>query len=228
MNTLPQGLFWLALTIVLYVASRALHRRLPHTLLSPIIAVPAVLIAILLLAHIPYAAYNAQSHWLSAMLGPATVAFAVPIHEYRQVIRRHYRPLIAGVVVGMGVAVVSTVILSRLFSLPEALERSLSVRSISTPFAIAAAPQLGGQAELAAIFVVITGLSGMVIGEWLLAFLPVRSALARGALFGAGAHAVGTATAHRRDPEEGVISSLTMIIAGILMVLLAPWLAAWV
>ncbi|MEN3113002.1 LrgB family protein [Uliginosibacterium paludis] len=224
---LPQGLFWLALTIVLYVASRSLHKRVPHTLLSPLIAVPVLLIVILLAAHVSYASYNAQSHWLSAMLGPATVAFAVPIHEYRAVIRRHFMPLIAGVVVGMTVAVVSTVVLSRLFGLPESLERSLSVRSISTPFAIAAAPQMGGQAELAAVFVVITGLAGMVLGEWLLSWLPVRSALARGALFGAGAHAVGTATAHRRDTEEGVISSLTMIIAGILMVLLAPWLSAW-
>ncbi len=224
---LPDGLFWLALTIVLYIASRRLHMRFPHTLLSPLIAVPIILIGILLLAHVSYATYNAQSHWLSAMLGPATVAFAVPIHEYRAVIRRHFIPLIAGVVVGMTVAVLSTVWLSRLFGLPEALERSLSVRSISTPFAIAAAPQMGGQAELAAVFVVITGLAGMVLGEWLLSWLPVRSVLARGALFGAGAHAVGTATAHRRDTEEGVISSLTMIIAGILMVLLAPWLSAW-
>lgn len=225
---IPEGFFWLALTIVLYIVARSLHRRHPYTLLSPIISVPTVLIVILLLTHVSYTSYNAQSHWLSAMLGPATVAFAVPIHEYRAVIRRHWMPLIAGVIVGMGVAVISTVWMSRLFGLPEALERSLAVRSISTPFAIAAAPTMGGQAELAAVFVVITGLAGMVLGEWLLGWLPVRSAIARGALFGAGAHAVGTATAHNRDVEEGVISSLTMIIAGILMVLLAPWLAAWV
>jgi putative effector of murein hydrolase len=222
--TLLSGLFWLALTVLLYAALRGLHRHHPHTLLSPIIAVPAILIAILLLARVPYAAYNAQSHWLSAMLGPATVAFAVPIFEYRAAIRRHWFPLLVGVGVGMSVAVFSTVWFSRLLGLPELLERSLAVRSISTPFAIAAAPQIGGQAELAAVFVVITGLSGMVLGEWLLGWLPLRSKLAKGALFGAGAHAVGTATAHKRDTEEGVISSLTMIIAGILMVLLAPWL----
>lgn len=226
--TLLSGLFWLALTVLLYAALRHLHGRFPRVWLSPIIAVPAILIAILLLARVPYAAYNAQSHWLSAMLGPATVAFAVPIFEYRSAIRRHWFPLVVGVIVGMSVAVLSTVWFCRLLGLPELLERSLSVRSISTPFAIAAAPAMGGQAELAAVFVVITGLIGMVLGEWLLSWLPVRSKLAKGALFGAGAHAVGTATAHRRDTEEGVISSLTMIIAGILMVLLAPWLAAFV
>jgi predicted murein hydrolase (TIGR00659 family) len=226
--TMLSGLFWLALTVLLYAAMRGIHRRFPRAWLSPLIVVPAVLIAVLLLAHVPYAAYNAQSHWLSAMLGPATVAFAIPIYEYRQVIRRHAFPLMVGVVVGMSTAVVSTVWLSRLFDLPVLLERSLTVRSISTPFAIAAAPQMGGQAELAAVFVVITGLVGMVLGEWLLSWLPVRSSIARGALFGAGAHAVGTVTAHKRDTEEGVVSSLTMIIAGILMVLLAPWISLWI
>jgi putative effector of murein hydrolase len=90
------------------------------------------------------------------------------------------------------------------------LERSLAVRSISTPFAIIAAPEIGGRADLAAISVVITGLIGMLLGEWLLGWLPV-----------------GTATALRRNPEEGVIASLTMIIAGVLMVLLAPHMGEW-
>jgi predicted murein hydrolase (TIGR00659 family) len=223
--TLLIGLFWLALTVVLYAVGRGFHRRFPNPWLSPLIVVPAILIIALLLLRVPYAVYNSQSHWLSAMLGPATVAFAVPIYDYRQTIRRHWLPLIVGVVVGMAVAVFSTVLFCRLLGLPELVERSLAVRSISTPFALAAATEIGGQSGLAAVFVIITGLVGMVLGEWLLGWLPVRSSLARGALFGAGAHAVGTATALKRNAEEGVISSLVMIIAGILIVLLAPWLA---
>lgn len=223
--TLVTGLFWLALTVVLYATSRGFHRRFPSPWLSPLIVVPAILIIALLLLRVPYAVYNSESHWLSAMLGPATVAFAVPIYDYRQTIRRHWLPLVVGVVVGMAVAVFSTVLFCRLLGLPELVERSLAVRSISTPFALAAATEVGGQSGLAAVFVIITGLVGMVMGEWLLGWLPVSSNLARGALFGAGAHAVGTATAHKRSPEEGVISSLVMIIAGILIVLLAPWLA---
>ena len=222
------GLFWLALTILLYAAMRHVHAKRPRFWLSPVIVVPAVLITCLLLARVPYSAYSSQSHWLSAMLGPATVAFAIPIFDYRQTMRRHWLPLCVGVVVGMTVAVASTVWFSQLAGLPEAIERSLTVRSISTPFAIIAAPQLGGQADIAAICVVITGITGMMLGEWLLGWLPLHSVLARGALFGAGAHAVGTATAHQRDTEEGVISSLTMIIAGVLMVLLAPYLAQFV
>ncbi len=75
------------------------------------------------------------------------------------------------------------------------------------------------------LFVIATGLCGMLLGELMLALLPLRSRLARGALFGAAAHAVGTAKAREIGGEEGVVSSLTMMIAGVAMVLLAPLLA---
>lgn len=215
---------WLVLTVVLYFAVKRVHARYPRQWLAPFIVVPAILIAVLLIAHVPYGNYASRSHWLSWMLGPATVAFAVPIYDYRRTIQQHWMPLTVGVVVGMTVAVASSVALARLFDLPSMLERSLAVRSISTPFALMAAPKLGGAADLAAVFVVVTGMLGMILGEWILALLPVRTHVARGALFGAGAHAAGTATAHRRSTDEGVISSLTMIVAGVLMVILAPLL----
>lgn len=216
---------WLVLTILLYFAIKQVHCRYPRQWLAPIIVVPLILITILLLAQVPYGNYASCSHWLSWMLGPATVAFAVPIYDYRHTIRQHWVPLVTGVIVGMSVAVGSSIALARLFHLPVMLERSLAVRSISTPFAMLAAPELGGTADLAAIFVVITGIVGMLLGEWILLWLPLRTPVARGALLGAGAHAAGTASAHRRSTDEGVISSLTMIVAGVLMVILAPLLA---
>jgi len=218
---------WLLLTIALYFAVKRVHRRFPHQWLAPVIVVPVILIVVLLMAHISYPAYASRSHWLSWMLGPATIAFAIPIFDHRETIRRHWLPLTVGVVVGMSVAVVSSVALSRLMHLPEALERSLAVRSISTPFAMIAAPELGGATDLAAIFVVVTGVCGMILGEWLLALLPVQTSMAKGALFGAGAHAAGTATAHGRNADEGVIASITMIVAGVLMVIVAPLLTSF-
>lgn len=223
MNSLMAS-FWLILTVALYFVIRRVHKRYPRQWLAPVIIVPLILIVVLLIAHIPYTAYVSRSHWLSWMLGPATIAFAIPIFDHRETIRRHWLPLAVGVVVGMSVAVVSSIWLARLMHLPEALERSLAVRSISTPFAMIAAPELGGAADLAAIFVVVTGVCGMILGEWLLALLPVKTSMARGALFGAGAHAAGTATAHGRSADEGVIASLTMIVAGVLMVVVAPML----
>lgn len=214
-------------TIALYFLVKRLYLRWRKVWLSPVIVVPLLLIAGLWAGHVPYAVYAAQSHWLTWLLGPATVAFALPIYDYRATVRARWLPLLVGVCVGMVVAVVSSVALSRLFGLPLHLERSLAVRSISTPFAMMAAPHLGGRGDLAAVFVVITGVAGMFIGDWLLSRVPTRSGVSRGALFGVGAHAAGTAHAHTRATEEGVIASLSMIVAGVLLVLVAPHLARW-
>ena len=122
------------------------------------------------------------------------------------------------------VAVFSSVWLARLFSLPEMVERSLAVRSITTPFALAAAKQVGGQPDLVALFVVITGVFGMAIGDFLFLRLMIKQSIAKGASLGAASHGAGTAKAYQLGPEEGVVSSLVMMLAGIMTVLLAPFI----
>ncbi|MDJ1161651.1 LrgB family protein [Burkholderia gladioli pv. gladioli] len=213
----------LATTIALYLAAKRLYAKRPSLLFSPLVMVPALLVAAIALSGIPYAVYFHDTRWLMWLLGPATIAFAVPIHEYRHLIRRHW--LSVGVTVGIVAAVGGSLLLARLLHLSPELQRSLAVRSISTPFALAVSDRLHAPRDLTALFVIATGLCGMLLGELMLAVLPLRSRLARGALFGAAAHAVGTAKAREIGGEEGVVSSLTMMIAGVAMVLLAPLLA---
>ena len=165
--------------------------------------------------------YFEDTRWLTWMLGPATVAFAVPIYEHRAMIRRHWLSLSCGVLVGMPVAVFSSIWLARLLGLSDLL-RSLAPRSISTPFALATASGIGASPDLTAVFVVMTGVCGMLLGEVMLALLPLRSSLARGALFGAAAHAAGTAKASELGAEEGVVASLTMMLGGLATVFAAP------
>ncbi len=215
----------LATTIVLYLAAKRLYAKRPSLLFSPLVMVPALLVAAIALSGIPYAVYFHDTRWLMWLLGPATIAFAVPIHEYRHLIRRHWLSLSVGVTVGIVAAVGGSLLLARLLHLSPELQRSLAVRSISTPFALAVSDRLHAPRDLTALFVIATGLCGMLLGELMLAVLPLRSRLARGALFGAAAHAVGTAKAREIGGEEGVVSSLTMMIAGVAMVLLAPLLA---
>ncbi|MBU9323292.1 LrgB family protein [Burkholderia gladioli] len=215
----------LATTIALYLAAKRLYEKRPSLLFSPLVMVPALLVAAIALSGIPYAVYFHDTRWLMWLLGPATIAFAVPIHEYRHLIRRHWLSLSVGVTVGIVAAVGGSLLLARLLHLSPELQRSLAVRSISTPFALAVSDRLHAPRDLTALFVIATGLCGMLLGELMLAVLPLRSRLARGALFGAAAHAVGTAKAREIGGEEGVVSSLTMMIAGVAMVLLAPLLA---
>ncbi|ALP61668.1 LrgB family protein [Paraburkholderia caribensis] len=212
------------LTVALYFASKALYARFKSPWLTPLLAVPAVLAAIVVIARIPYAVYFQDTRWLMWLLGPATVAFAVPIYEYRDLLRRHWISLTVGVTVGIVVAVGGSLALSKLLHLSPELQRSLMTRSVSTPFALAVSDKIHAPKDLTALFVIATGVCGMLFGELVLALVPLRTRLARGALFGAAAHGVGTAKARELGSEEGVVASLTMMIAGVVMVLLAPLL----
>ena len=220
------SLICFVVTIVCYWIVKRVYLRTRRWWCTPIFAVPLLLIAAVLLAGIPYPTYFADTRWLSWLLGPATVAFAVPIFEHRALIRRHWLSLCCGVLAGMPVAVISSVMMARWLNLPELLQKSLAPRSISTPFALATANSIGASGDLTAVFVVVTGVCGMLMGEAMLAWLPVRSRLARGALFGAAAHGAGTARAQQLGAEEGVVASLVMMLGGIATVFAAP-LIGW-
>lgn len=216
----------LALTIVLYFGSKALYARFRKPWLTPLLVAPVALGAIVLLARIPYPVYFRDTCWLMWLLGPATVAFAVPIYEYRALIRRHWLSLSVGVTVGIVSGVAGSLALAKLLHLSADLQHSLLTRSVSTPFALAVSDRLHAPRDLTALFVIVTGVVGMLVGELVLAIMPLKSRLARGALFGAAAHGVGTAKARELGSEEGVVASLTMMICGVVMVLIAPLLAA--
>ncbi|MDC0610313.1 LrgB family protein [Vibrio sp.] len=216
--------FCLFMTLAFYYASKALYRRKKNILLMPLLFAPLLLVVIVMFFQIPYQSYMADSHWLLWMLGPATVAFAIPVYDNRHLIQRHWLSLSIGVSVSVVVAVGSTVLLARLFNLPELLQRSLAMRSITTPFAVEATKSVGGEADLTALFVVMTGVIGMAVGEIILTVLSIRSRLGRGASLGASAHGAGTAKAYQMGASEGVVSSAVMMIAGMVTVLVAPFI----
>lgn len=206
-------------TLALYFANKKLYRRRRSLLLMPLVLTPMVLVLLLVVTHISYQDYIGETHWLLWLLGPATIAFAVPVYENLSIIRRHWLSLTAGVITAITVAVVSSVWLAKLLTLSEEVQRSLAVRSITTPFALEAAKQLGGQPDLVALFVVITGVFGMAVGDLLFLRLSVRSGLAKGAGLGASSHGAGTAKAYEMGQQEGVVSSLVMMLAGIITVI---------
>ncbi|WP_049623242.1 LrgB family protein [Frateuria defendens] len=219
------SLLWLAVTLAGYYALKPVYRRHPRWWTSPLLLVPLLLVVLGVIFGLNYPDYIRDTHWLVLMLGPATVAFALPIWRHRRLIRENWLPLLVGVVGGSAVAMLSCWGLASLAGLDEDVRRSLLPRSITTPLAMLVSGEVGGEPDLTALFVVITGVAGIALGELTLRFLPLRSALARGALFGVGAHGAGTAKAYSVGNEEGTVSSLAMVLAGLLNVLLAPLLA---
>ncbi|HFP9221584.1 TPA: LrgB family protein [Raoultella planticola] len=222
MSDFQLSVLCLVVTLALYFANKRLYRRFHRLPLMPLVFTPILLVLILVFGHISYQNYMGEAHWLLWLLGPATIAFAVPVYDNLAVIKRHWMSLTAGVTTAVVVAVTSSVWLARLFTLPDEIQRSLAVRSVTTPFALAAAKPIGGQPELVALFVVITGVFGMAVGDALFMRLAIREGIAKGAGFGAASHGAGTARSYELGPQEGVVASLVMMLSGVVMVLAAP------
>lgn len=180
MSLEPMPLFWLALTLLAYLGSRWLYRRSKRYLLSPLILVPVLLLAVAVPLHTAYAEYARNTHWLMGVLGPVTVAFAVPIWQQRAMLARHWPALMVGMVAGSSASIASSWGLAHLLALDSATSLSLVPRSITTPFAMPLAHDLGGVPELTAVFVMFTGVLGAMFGGVLLRWLPLRTPLARG------------------------------------------------
>ena len=219
------GLLWSGATIATYLAAKRLHGRWPGGWRAPIILTPLCLILLVWGTNTPYAEYDRATHWLGWWLGPASVAFALPIYDHRHLIRRHWPVLVLGILVGSTTAILSAWGLAQALGLDDSLCRSLLPRSVSTPFAVTVSSKVGGIPEMTALFVIVTGILGAALGEAMVRHLPLRTTLARGALLGMGAHAVGVAKAHQLGAEEGSIAGLIMILVGITNVMAAPFVA---
>ncbi|HEY5705187.1 MAG TPA: LrgB family protein [Terrimicrobiaceae bacterium] len=214
-----KAVFWTLVTVGIYAASVRLYRRFPAWWSSPLLVTWLVCALLLASLHTTYQEYLGATSWLVVLLGPATVAFAIPIHKNRRLIRRNWLLLLIGTFVGSAIAMGSAWVLARLFRLSPELQASLLPRSITTPFAMIVSKDLGGFPELTAAFTAATAIFGAAIGEGLLVWLPLRSSFARGAFLGMGAHGAGVAKARELGEEEGTVAALIMIFAGLLNVI---------
>lgn len=215
-------------TVGFYLLSKFIYRRKRVFFLAPALTVPFALIAFVVALDIPLDDYFRYTDLLVLMLGPATIAFAVPIYQQRKIIMRFPLTLIAGVFSGVILGVLSSWVLMQIFPMPDELAHSMFTRSVSTPFALEATERFGGVPDLTAMLVMMTGIVGMLIGEPVIKAAGIRTSLAKGVALGASSHGAGTAKAHEIGREEGVIASLTMIFTGITMVLAAPVLSVLV
>ncbi|KTD55272.1 inner membrane protein, LrgB family protein [Legionella sainthelensi] len=219
-----QALFWSTLTITIYYISKKLYNKWPFWWLMPLTFAPLILASLVSLLDVNYQDYLSGTRWLVQLIGPATVAFAIPIYEQHALIRQHWPILLIGVIAGSITSLSSSWLLASLIGLDEQIRLSLIPHSISTPFALEASRSIGAPAELTALFVVITGILGAIIGDILLKYVSCHSSLAKGALFGAGAHSAGTAQARKIGNTEGAIASLVMILSGLFNIILLPFM----
>lgn len=219
-------LVWSGLTLAVFGATRAVYRRWAQWWLMPLLTAPVIIGAILLACGVPYAAYRAGSGWLLWMLGPCVTAFAVPIYDQRAMIRRYWRPLLAGMIAGSATSFLSGWALASVLGIDGPLRLSLLPRSVSTPFAMALSARIGGMPDITAVFVIATGILGALLGEAAIKRGIPQNRTAQAAMVGVSAHAIGTAQVQPLHPKVGAIAGLAMVLTGLLNLALAP-LVMW-
>ena len=214
---------WLAVTLLYYAAGQYIYRLSKgNPLLAPIIIAVVGLIVTLLIFNIPYDRYFAGANLIHFLLGPATVALAVPLYEQRAKLVQLWLPLTIGLTVGCTFAIFSVVVLGWAFGLSSETMISLIPKSVTTPIAMGVSESMGGMPDLTAGFVVITGIIGSIIGRPLFNFLRIHSDPVRGVSLGLNAHGMGTSAAFQISNRAGAFSGLAMGLAGVITAFLAP------
>lgn len=218
-----EPLWWLSCTIVVYLAAdRISHRLGRHALANPVLLAVCIMAAIIWLARTPYATYFEGAQFIHFLLGPATVALAVPLHANLPSIRKLAAPMLASLFTGSVVAAGSAVLLSMAFGLPEQVTVSISPKSTTAPVAIGISEALGGLPSLTAVLVILTGIIGAITVTPLMNAFKIRDWRARGFAVGVAAHGIGTARAFQVNETAGAFAGIGMALNAILTSILVP------
>ncbi len=220
-------LFTIAITLGAYALSRELNKRYSNPLVNVVFLSTALIIIILLLTGISFKQYQPGLRIMTFLLGPATVALAVPLYRNRQVLLKSFFPIVIGIVFGATANIITTILMAKLFSLNTVTTVSLVPRSVTIPIAVGIAKILSGDPSLTSAFVIATGILGTVITPILLNLFKVINPLARGIAYGTTAHGQGTATAMLEGEVQGSMSGVAMGLSAIYASLIAPLLVHW-
>lgn len=216
-------LLYLTLTIAAYVLGDLVYRRSGRwPLLNPVLTSILFLVALLTVTRTPYPVYFDGAQFVHFLLGPATVALAVPLYFNFWKLKRLWLPLSVGLVSGAATAAVSAVGIAWILDASAQTALALAPKSVTAPVAMAIAEKMGGSPSLTAILVVTTGILGAMLGPAVLDFVRVRDPAARGFAIGTASHGIGTARAFQESEEAGAFSGLAMGLNALLSALILP------
>ena len=214
----------ISLTSVAYLISLLARKHYPSPWTTPVLFSTAIIMLVLFLAGLPFETYQPAKETITFLLGPATVALALPLYKNRHIISNNLVSLLCGLIAGSLGTMLAAAIIARVFGLPEELVASISLKSATVPIAVEIAPIVQGLPALTAIFVVITGMLGAAFGPWLLDRLRIVHPLPRGLALGTISHGQGTAQAASESEFSGAVAGIAMGLSAICTALSAPWL----
>ena len=215
--------FGLVISLFSYQIALIIKNRLKFVLFNPLLVSVALCIGILLTCDVPYSKFMASSEMIGYLLIPATASLAVPLYEQIELLKSNWVAILAGIVSGILAGLTTIFILALIFGLNHELYVTLLSKSVTTPIGIAISSQLGGIVTISVSVIIITGVSGAMLGEYIFKWLKIDAPIAQGVALGTASHAMGTAKAIELGDIQAAMASLSIAVTGIL-----TFFGAWI
>lgn len=213
--------FGVALSLLFYGFGLWLKKKLKFSLLNPLLVSIILVILFLLTFNIDYQDYSESAKPLSYLLTPATVCLAVPLYEQLEVLKKNYKAVFAGIISGVLSSMICVLLMAVIFGLSHREYVTLLPKSITTAIGIGLSEELGGIVPLTTAVIILTGVFGNVMASSICKLFRIEEPVAKGICIGSAAHAVGTARAMELGEIEGAMSSLSIVVTGLLTVIAA-------
>jgi putative effector of murein hydrolase len=215
--------FGVGVTLGAYVLSRLVAKKHPSPFTTPVVFSTPLVILALLATGIRLEDYKPVKDAMVFLLGPATVALAVPVHKNWRTLVENALPALFGLATGSLSTLIAAAGLAKLFALSPVVVASIAIKSVTTPIAVELAPIVHGDPTLTVGFVVATGTIGVMLGPWLMNLVGIRAPLARGLALGTISMAMGTAEALHEGELQGAVAGVAMGLAAVLTSLAGPF-----
>ena len=197
------------------------NRRFKSALLNPTLIATVLCIGVLCVFKIDYASYNASAKYVSYLLTPATVSLSIGLYQKIQLLKQNPVAILLGIAAGIFANLLSIAAIALILGLGRADFFTLLPKSITTAIGMPLAEGLGGYGSIAAVIIIITGIVGNALAPWFLKLIKVTDPIAKGIAVGSASHVIGTARALEMGKTEGAMSSLAVIVSGLITVALA-------
>ena len=213
--------FGVMVSILAYELGMLLKKKFKLAIFNPLLISIAVVIVILAVFHIDYQSYANGADLLSYLLTPATVCLAVPLYEQVELLKKNVVAIVAGILSGALTSVTCVLALAMIFHFSHEQYVTLLPKSITTAIGMGVSEELGGFVTITVAVIIITGIVGNIIAEYVCELFHITDPIAKGIGIGSASHAIGTAKAMEMGEIEGAMSSLSIAVSGIITVVLA-------
>ena len=220
--------FGVAVSLVSYGLGVLIHSKCKSALFNPLLLAILLTILLLVVTGIDYDVYYDGAQYLSYLLTPATVCLAVPLYEKLSLLRRNFLAIFLGIASGVATTILCVLAMGAIFGFDHAEYITFLPKSITTAIGMGVSEELGGYVTLTVAVIIITGLMGNIVAPGLCRLFRITDPIARGIAIGTSAHAMGTARAMEMGETEGAMSSLSIVVSGILTVIAATIVAQYV